>query len=1243
MTNSNQKFQLRGMYLVNAGTNTGQNSGRLTMLDPRGGAAVMGANGVGKTTTLRMLTIFMALTPTQLLGASGGRQSMVQFLLPSATSAIVFEYQRGSDKDEDIRMVVVRRQEKDPSVPFYRFYKGGFRPELFTENGKFLEDTSTNQKAAGLGIQMTPKLTTAEYRSVILRTKPKTKDKQPLYALAMDYSFGPKPLDNLDLIAATMLKERIDFEDIIRIAVDLVQADMGMGADNAKLSVGLSKQQVNELTRNRTAVTNAIRMAPKIEALGAHIRGYQEAGTKMASLSAAVFILQDQRKKEQSDVRDQLSEAVAKLSEHQATQAVEVGKLTTALNDAREVARVAAQEHLTEKERQDYYEREKAGEWELKVTTLSTREAEVESLNQQVEAMEAHSSEVVQQYRDLEQAERTSAQHLQLELERAKQPHRDRLAAALDQIAQTTSQEEARITEESDARRDSVQQAIEECITHVAHWREQKNDPRESPAAAAQLTAAYEKAQHQNISLQGVEAEHAQQAKAAGQCRRDFEAQEDAVRKARRSVEQSKAAVEQATRNLTPAAGSLLEALRNSEDTDWKKGLAKVISPELLERTDLAPRQVDSAVDSLYGWNVNTSVLDIPDWCDDERAKSALEEAQASLVAAQSNLEVQDKSLTAMAQAKKVADEALEAVSARLTVAKQHSDAAHLAVEQAKALVRSEKTTAARQSDAKLAEAEKTLAAARESLKAENELLASTRKTVKNRADGQRTQAQAQEREAISDLDRQIAGVSSKLEKTLADLAAQLKKRLEDDKVDVEKLAGLRQRAKDAAADVKLIKSKDMLVAGWKKWHAEVGAVGVTHLQDKLKAAESKAGQCLGALQMFNASSEAQTQKLDSAAADLRKRLAQVAEDLTAITSIESHLVTSSVAPAALANTIRGEDVKVQVLTAARTCDESKKTVERSFNIARGELTITESKVREFVEHSLAEVPVDDVIVRAAKLCECYGEIAPRLTEDINLSLKTQLGHITVLHKTIERFSTEVGRFNRKLQSGFGSLQRFERIEGLKLDIVTNFENLGFFSKLSNIKQVIREYQASGGFEDNTTLPPAEVVNTLGDFMSTLATDGTVDIDLATHISLKGEIVDNGKVKAFKRSSELQNISSTGLSSLVLLSMLTALLNTIRGDAPVVVPLVTDEVGKFDATNFASMFKMLSDNHIDVVTASPELGPMQQMLFAHRYQFGDRGRIRQYEPRAAATPVAAAPAPAAEPVPAEAIDTAAGV
>jgi hypothetical protein len=74
------------------------------------------------------------------------------------------------------------------------------------------------------------------------------------------------------------------------------------------------------------------------------------------------------------------------------------------------------------------------------------------------------------------------------------------------------------------------------------------------------------------------------------------------------------------------------------------------------------------------------------------------------------------------------------------------------------------------------------------------------------------------------------------------------------------------------------------------------------------------------------------------------------------------------------------------------------------------------------------------------------------------------------------------------------------------------------------------------------------------------------------------------------------------------------MLNMIRGTDKIYIPWVSDEVGKFDPQNFHTLMKMLKDNHIDVVTASPKLTISEFRHFARCYRFGDQGSIAIYAP-----------------------------
>ena len=118
------KYQLRRMFLINAGTNKALPSNRITVVDPRGGALVTGPNGVGKTMTLRLLPLFFGFSPNRLVGDDSNRGGMVPFILPEESSAIAFEYQRGDESE--LRLAVMRREPSDSRSPFYRIFNCGW-------------------------------------------------------------------------------------------------------------------------------------------------------------------------------------------------------------------------------------------------------------------------------------------------------------------------------------------------------------------------------------------------------------------------------------------------------------------------------------------------------------------------------------------------------------------------------------------------------------------------------------------------------------------------------------------------------------------------------------------------------------------------------------------------------------------------------------------------------------------------------------------------------------------------------------------------------------------------------------------------------------------------------------------------------------------------------------------------------------------------------------------------------------
>lgn len=1231
MQGQSTKFQLRRMLLVNAGTNKHVPSARITAIDPRGGAAVLGDNGVGKTTTLRILPLFFGHLPSQIVSVGQGQEPMVRFVLPTDASAIAFEYQRGSDAEDDLRLAVIRRRGDDPDVPFYRLYRCGFRKELFVDEGRFLSDEETQERVNKLSIQATAKLTTSEYRSVILRTPSTTKDKDRLRRYSLEWSFGPKPLDNLDRLVAAMVKKHVNFADIVQVAVGLVQQDLGLGVDRAKLTFKQGKAQIERWLRNRDAVVDAFKLQPKVTELEELLREHRGAEVRFRARRADVIALKGGRVSERTQISAVMQAMAAERASALEEQATQRAVLVQEAGRASQAAADAKTKYDEQAGWAQHFEKERAAHWELQVQDLPSLLVSRQTLDQQVAAAESEHGELTATYGQMRQEAIVKSSERSVELEKSKQPHRERLEKTLGQIGEAEELAKAQAQEAGEQRRVDLNDKLEPLVAERASWEARKAAPAASVEAVQAAERANERLNQHIQQRASVVEELAKASTAEGDARRAFDGHEQSIRSAKTELTVAQAALDKARGLLTPNPGSFLAILRSHPNEDWKRDLAKVINPDLLERDDLNPEAVEDAAATLYGWRLNTGVIAAPDFSNDEQIRQGIAAAESRHAAVQAHLLELQSTLEVKGKALKDAQADKEAVQARLTVLDQQTETLKTALETTKHKVETEKREAVN-----LATTESNrLKVEIDGLKAQQRGLEAQLKQelagITAAHNQQRADARTLQDNAIAAVDASIARLATELEATTRSIDAQLQERLASAGVNVERLNKLKKELEGVRNRVTELEGKKPLVERWSQWLSEGGPSQVETLKTAAEKAQEASRTAAGKLGTFDTVAAKATTEYEKTYGAKQTRLDDVDAEVVVLTELEEEFGdyqatgVSVIDPKTPAKELRGV-----VLGERGALTRLRENIGKRFATLRQQLTARENQVCELVQTSLEAVAGSDDVRRAEELCTCYKHIGPQVANDVNLTLKTLLANISAFHKSIRSFEREVSAFNARLQEGLSEVRRFERIKDLRLDIITNFDNLGFYKRLSRMDDIVRQQANEVGKDLSQEVPSDETARALGEFMGVLGSDGGLEVNLSSHITLKGSVTDNGQHKEFKKASELENISSEGLTSLVLITLMTALLNTIRGAEPVHVPWVTDEVGKFDASNFLALMLMLQENRIDVVTASPELKPAQQAMFARRYLFEDRGRIREYIPKGALDDLVSEPQPVAQ-------------
>lgn len=1215
------------MLLINARTSGSLSSGAITEIDPREGAAIVGDNSVGKTTTLELIPLFFGHLPSQIVHSGEGRDPMLKFVLPTPESAIVFEYQRGPSPAHDMRFAVLRRSALN-DAPEYRLYKGSFCKELFFKtaddqgNRVFLDDSQTIDAARHMGIEYVRKMTASDYRCVILGLRANNQDTAKLRQISASYSFGPvgKSLANLDRLVAAVIKKHVSFEDFIKVTVDMVLQELGMGAGlgRGQVSFHQNKQLIDQWLVNRNACARALRLTPKIEDLMGRLKDLacQEAVASDLRHEVMAIIEVKQTYLDALVLQKNALQTERVLIEQKdlARQTELDTKVLTANQRAGDTQALATSEHsnLT------LFESKKAAQWELKVATLPSQRQQRLDIVSQIDLSEKAATEIVGEYtRQITQTQTQSGQQ-KIELERTKTPLRNQF----DHATQALTAQEALARESFDV---TAKAQNEELAMQIAAFDEQRGQlqaacerPRASAGSEANLSEARE--DYRKFMLDGQSIVAAAGTATANYIRLQNE-HEGADRRrldANTIFNQSKIEFEKAGLALAPPKGSLLEALRASPNDEWKQDFAKIISQDLLTRTDLAPHDNghDLAAlngDHAYNWSLDVAKIAPPEWIANDYAKTQVESARVRLQTAQDNLNQTQVNLTTIASnLEKARSEEMLATS-RLSVFNTRKDSYANKAEIAQHKHDEEfKTAQAKARDA-LTQLQQNTRTLREQMQALDARQQIARQHARNAFTAQVAQLKGAMESALTAIDLQITQVEQNSIQRINGLIQQRDEHLSASGIDVEKIKSLRLMLAPLELAIAQLSAQEALVAQWQTWCAQGGLQRVDTLQaqatqakEVLTAARNEsntyAQDCLLARRQFDENVSSLLALIDrtKTEVDLATRLN---DDLVKYPP-NSLLALAPPAQDACVTTLR-DRVKShrQKISSIETGTAS------LFNELKNSMTLRDSAVKDLIDSSLLSIDGQGIGARAKALCNAHHRIGPQIVANLNTTLHTVLSTISQFRKTIENFEAEVKSFNRRLQEGMSSVADFPWLTDLKLNMVTDFEDLGFPKNFTVLDDVIRLHNAHLGTQSTTELPADTTAEALNNFMAVIGSDGSVNINLGAHVTMSGELTIKGVRKVFRRKEQLENIDSNGLSTIVLISLLSGMINMIRGNEPIYIPWVSDEVGKFDVHNFAALMKMLKENKIDVITASPALEISQQRMFARRYKFTDRGGI----------------------------------
>ncbi len=1224
-------YRLRRMVLVNTGTNKFVPSQRFSEIDPRGGAAVVGENGVGKTTSLRLVPLFFGHLPSQIVSSGDGHQAMVRFILSTYESAIAFEYQRGPSEERDVRLVVMRARKDNPEAAEYRLFESGFRRDLFVgADGVFLDDEGSVDSARSMRINCTPKLSTADYRSVILNLRASNKDALKLRGYARDYSLGPKAMPNLDRLVAAVVKKHVSFADLIQVAVGMVQEDIGTSgaADRNKLLLKQTKNEISDWVRNRRACESSLKLAPKVAEIRSSIDQFHREEGELRLLAAELQgLLADKTSKLAAAVAFQAELEAARAGAEE-TESATRKLLQDVANEAADSLRKVKKEHDDCSYLKNHLEQNQARQWARRQEDIPNLNAELDQIAAEQALYEGTRTKVRQ---DIEgevlrlKAALREAEQSEIEAVNARSKDaEDRYSLEKEELDVRRQSSLDAAAEQNELRRDTLDEAIHAFRRGVANIAGQLMHADGPPELRREVQEQRAKLNELVQILSDARAEEST-------CERDKLSAKTAFDNVERDLATeidrlaaAKQLVADIERELTPVPDSLLAALRHRPGEEWDS-LSKIISPELLHRDDLKP-VFDAANDDLtaYGWSLDLAVVPFPDWLDEEEVRGRLSSAKREMELVHLHCEELRAELEQAAARFDGASEKLNDAGIAVSLADRNREMASIALDRATAeLAFARKTererleTDQRQLEEELATKEAEVAECKEA--ADNEKRAIIGRFEKE--SGDLVSSRKVQRDKYETERKTIAANRVRAEQALD---ARANERLSEAGLDPQKNEVWNKRKRDIGNELRQIQARASLISQWQEWIETHGDAKLEQLKAQQQQAEKAYSTADRAAQDHEAACRRTAEEYRTRTSEASKRITNLQGECDKLNSVtdnmEGYAATRTVAFDPMMSAV---EMAGKVAAAISRRNATERNIGQLYLHVYNALTGSENVVKQYIEEGLRESTSESKIDKARILANRYDGIPSEIVGNLNNTLRAILDTVERFHGSILGFETLVRQFNNRLKQGLTAVTQFPRVKDLRLEIVTDFSNLGFMDRLKKVSQFVAENHFTlGRTSHRTQIPDGSADLVLEDFANAIGGGGRIEINLASHVQLQGSVSENGIPKTFRRESELENVSSNGLTSIILITLLIGMLNMIRGQEDVYIAWVTDEIGKFDGPNFTALMDMLRDNRIDVITASPELNVRHYRKFAQRYRFEDRGVIRMFVPPPAHSNVA---------------------
>jgi len=200
--------------------------------------------------------------------------------------------------------------------------------------------------------------------------------------------------------------------------------------------------------------------------------------------------------------------------------------------------------------------------------------------------------------------------------------------------------------------------------------------------------------------------------------------------------------------------------------------------------------------------------------------------------------------------------------------------------------------------------------------------------------------------------------------------------------------------------------------------------------------------------------------------------------------------------------------------------------------------------------------------------------------------------------QALQRFDRGIDSLSRRLAANIDKNISFEKIESIQGRLTSKVKTLGYWEQIVKFTDQYDEWSR----HTDGQLPADDFAEIVRRIAEQLQSKNKVEMKLVNLLELEIIVTENGRSKRATHAEELRQISSHGLSYLILCVFFIALVNMIRKDQPVRFIWPVDELKELHQLNIEMLIELLTKNNITLLSAFPDPDPVILGFFKNRYQ-----------------------------------------